>query len=927
MEIKKTEVLAEVQQELKKPYFDLEFLLLCFREMLQESGENELADLIPWLTSPERYENIEFTEKHLHLFSISFQLLNIVEINGAVQNRRYLENNKSMASVNGLWAKNFEILRQNGIKPESIAEILGEIKVEPVLTAHPTESKRTIMLEHLRNLYLLIVKRENQMFTAIEQNEIRRDIKLGLHRLWRIDEVFTEKPDIKSELNNILHYLTNVFPDVLTVHDRRLMQAWEDAGYDKKLILNPEKYPVVHFGNWVGGDRDGHPLVTAEITEYTLRTLRLNAFVVVKRKLNQLAKKLSFSSKFTQLDTAIQNRINELKKETGGIGEEIFQQHLHEPFVLFIKIMMAKLPLDIRREHAVELEEKSYSYSTSSQLIDDLRILEKALINSGAEEIAYADVSETIRTIFTFGFHLARLDIRQNSAIHELALSQLMDTANLSGKKYLNFNEDKRLAFINAELGSNRPFTHYNSRVGKEADMVISSYRVLAKHIRAYSHRAIGSLIISMTRSVSDMLTVYLLAREAGLTVQTETGLACKLQVVPLFETIDDLINSASILDKFLTHPVTRNSLLYQMEQNNSSVPEQQVMIGYSDSNKDGGILTSLWQLHIAQSEMVKVGEKHGIRIEFFHGKGGSISRGAGPTHWFIKALPHSSIDGNMRLTEQGETIERKYANKINAVYNLELLTAGVTAATLLNRKSKWQDHPLYKELDFLSCESMKVYNELTHNPHFIEFFSQATPIDAIESSKIGSRPARRTGKRSLSDLRAIPWVFSWTQSRFNITSWYGVGTTLENMMNRAPEKFETFKKYFSSDAFVRYLITNIDTSMAATDKNIMNQYAALVENDEARNAIMDLLLTELDRTRRMMSILIERPFADRRKNHFYSTMLRAEPLDILHTKQIKQLRKWREAKKSGKQQEADKILQKLLQTINAIAGAIGFTG
>jgi len=922
-----TQVLLQARETLGKPYMDLEFLLRCLVEVLEESGEPALAQRVPWLNKHQEISTDITADKQLHLFSLCFQLLNIVEINGAVQNRRKKEDSESLSSINGLWAKNLETMLEKGITPQEIAALLPDVKIEPVLTAHPTEAKRTIMLEHLRSLYLLIVKRENQMFTAIEQDEIRREIKLELHRLWRINEVYFEKPDIETELDNVLHYLTNVFPDVITIHDRRLAEAWESLKLDPALIKASENYPSITFGNWVGGDRDGHPLVTGKVTKKTLRALRLHAFIVIKRTLTQLIKNLSFSIQKEILKKEFLYRLNILASETGERGNNITKKYAQEPFVMFLKLVMTKLPLDLRREHAVELNEKSYSYKNAAELISDLTILQEVLIDINAESIAYSDVSESIRLVRTFGFHLAHLDIRQNSTVHELALEQIISAVYPDKPKYTSLNDKERVELLSQELKSNRPFTYYFEKRGPEAEKVLSCYRVVDKHIRKYSADAFGSLIISMTRNLSDLLTVYVLAREAGLTRSYNSGTACILPVVPLFETIEDLALSAEILDAFLEHPVTRNSLAYHKKKKGLQVPEVQVMIGYSDSNKDGGIFTSLWHLYEAQAKMIQTGKKHGVKILFFHGKGGSISRGAGPTHWFLKALPHSSVNGSIRLTEQGETIERKYANKINAVYNLELLISGTTTSSVINHHTEYMSHPLRKELDYLSCESMKHYNALTQNEFFIEFFSNATPIDAIESSKIGSRPARRSGKRTLADLRAIPWVFSWTQSRFNITSWYGVGSTLEDMMENAPEKFETFKTLLSKDPFVRYLITNIDTSLAATDENIMSAYAALVENPDARKTIMDMLLAELHKTRKMMSVLISRPFQERRKNHYYSTVLRAEPLDILHAYQIQLLKKWRQEKNGKDTQKADETLQELLMTINAIAGAIGFTG
>jgi len=913
-----------VQDKLAKVYNDLEFLLVCLKEVMVESGEAELANDIPWISEATDFENKAFTEKHLHLYSTCFQLLNIVEVNGAVQNRRKTENEKSLAAINGLWSYNLQLLKDKDISPEEIVEQLAKTHVEPVLTAHPTEAKRTVMLQHLRSLYLLVVKRENQMYSKMEQIQIRKNIKIILHRIWRTSDIYTEKPDVSSELDNITHYLTEVFPEVIKLHDRRLIQAWEEAGFDPLLIRKANSFPKISFGNWVGGDRDGHPLVTADVTRKTLLKLREKAFEVIKKELLELQKNLSFNITITDLSPEFQKRYAHIYHEIKGIRESFKLQFKGEAFKQFLDFLLAKIPV---RSALGKFEEDEVSYRLPTELIDDLYLLKKGLIGFGASEIAYTDMNDAIRVTTTFGFHLAKLDIRQNSRFKELALSQLMNAAQLDGNAFLLWGVSERVSFINKELNWSRPFTLPGTELENEAKATIEAYRVICEHINTYGSEAIGSIIVSMTRNVSDLLVVYLLEREAGLLVKASDGFASQLPVVPLFETIDDLINSPDILDAFLSHPVTKSSLKWQQKRDGLPSMLQQVMIGYSDSNKDGGIFASQWYLHEAQTKLVEIGRKHDVKIRFFHGKGGSISRGAGPTHWFLKALPAGSINGDIRLTEQGETIERKYANNYNAVYNIELLTAGTLAATLLNKYNEQKEHELTEELNFLANRSMEVYKDLTQQLGFIKFYEKATPIDAIEQSKIGSRPSRRTGTRSLSDLRAIPWVFSWSQCRFNITSWYGVGTTLEEMYEKEPETFERFRKFVKTDSFIRYVLTNVDSSIASSDENIFKKYASLATEVPESAMFISKMTEELARTRRMIDVLLNIPLVERRENHYYSTLLRSEAMEPLHQHQALLLDKWRKCNLEGKTDEADLLLIELLRCINAIAGAIGFTG
>ncbi|MCK9412378.1 MAG: phosphoenolpyruvate carboxylase [Prolixibacteraceae bacterium] len=921
------ELLELVRNNLGKPYEDLEFLLSCLKEVMIESGEGGLAAEIPWINPINDFKNSSFSAKQLQLYSVCFQLLNIVEVNGAVQNRRLIEDHKSMADVNGLWSFNIHLLQKNGFSAEQIAAYLPKIQVEPVLTAHPTEAKRTIMLEHLRKLYLLVVNRENKMYTRIEQNEIRHNIKIAIHRIWRISDVYTEKPDVSSELDNISHYFTQVLPEVITLHDRRLIQAWNDAGYDPGLIRDVRQFPKITFGNWVGGDRDGHPLVTAQVTRETLMKLRFKSLQVITRMLQGLQNNLSFHSMAEELGQEFSSRYGFLYNEISGSDSLSRTLYPSEALKQFIEYLIIKLPVSIVEGNIQEYKENAISYRYPSELVADLYILEKALIINNASAIAFADVNEAIRIVNTFGFHLAKLDIRQNSRFHELALAQLLQAAQLNGDEFLRLEVMDRLAFINRELDSTRPFAHPNISIGKEARATVDSYRVLSEHINKYGTEALGSLIVSMTRNVSDLLVVYLLEREAGLLVSTPRGLASLVPIVPLFETIDDLIQSDRILDEFLSHPVTKNSLLLQQQQNKADVQVQQLMIGYSDSNKDGGIFASQWYLYKAQTKLIQIGKKHGVKIRFFHGKGGSISRGAGPTHWFLRALPPLSLNGDIRFTEQGETIERKYANKNNAVYNIELLTAGTLAVSMLQNNGPVKEYNLASELDFLACKSKQVYEELTTMSGFIQFYEKATPIDAIEQSKIGSRPSRRTGTRTLNDLRAIPWVFSWSQCRFNIPGWYGVGTSLEAMRTNDPYKFERFKEAVKTDPFIRYVLTNVDSSLASSDEDIFKQYAHLASEVPRSDEILTQILKEFALTRQMIDSILIVPISERRKNHYYSTLLRAEAMRPLHLHQVRLLAQWRQSSKDGNSTESDKILFELLRCINAIAGAIGFTG
>jgi phosphoenolpyruvate carboxylase len=915
----------ETQKTLGKPYQDLEYLLQALKEALLENGEKEIASIIPWVNDIQHIDPLNIKPRHLQLYSLLFQLVNLCEINGAVQQRRQKED-ESLSGVNGLWANRIAALKKEGWSEDEIFEVLMEVSIEPVLTAHPTEAKRTTVLEHYRELYLLVVQRENLMYNKLELSNIRHNIKQSLYRLWKTGEIYLEKPDVTDELRNILHYLVNVFPEVISIIDRRLIQAAQFNGLDKERLCEQLTFPGISFGNWVGGDRDGHPLVTAQVTEFALLQLRLNAFVVIKRKLAMLVQRLSFACKLEKLPEDVQQRIQQMVDELGEKGEAFLNRNQGEAFRQFINLMIGKLPVETMRGHATQLADTEGAYVHSKQLVSDLKLLQNALLQYGARSTALDEVVTVIRVVQTFGFHLAAVDIRQNSAFHDKAINQLLLASQSAESGFPDWDEKTRLAFLNKELASARPFTTAKAQLGHEAQTVMDCLRVVEQHTSKYGFNCIGSFIVSMTRSLSDLLAVYVLAREAGLTEMTDEGMVCKIPVVPLLETIEDLEAGPEILNAFLTHPVTQRSLNYQQVQNEAKYLKQQVMVGYSDSNKDGGILASQWNLYKAQYKLSEVGNQLGVKITFFHGKGGSISRGSGPTHYFVDALAHNALQGGIRLTEQGETIAQKYANKVNAAYNLELLAAGALYKTLKDNKQERSYHPLANVIEKLAASSKKYYEAMMHKEGFMQFFRQATPIDAIETSKIGSRPAKRTGASTVDDLRAIPWVFSWSQARYNMTSWFGLGSALDELAKTSPEDYLKVKTSLREDSFLRYVFTNVDTSLASTDEDIMKAYAELVVEQDVKQAFLELYLNELSLVRKHLGSLIGRSFPERRKSHFHSSQLRAAIMKPLHEKQIGLLRTWRK-EKAENDPHAERTQLEIMLTINAIAGAMRTTG
>ena len=899
---------------------DLRFLMECFSDVLKELGHADLAAHLPWLGDIS--ERGEAPWRLGLAYSVAFQLLNMVEEHAAAEMRTLREKSEGLRAERGLWGDQIERLRNAGTGAADLGKAMRRSRVEPVLTAHPTEAKRLSVLDQHRVLFGLL---EHRGELPPSEERMRRDaVKAALERLWRTGEILLEKPALADERRNVLHYLCEVFPAVLPQLDERLRQAWQEAGYDAAMLDQPDALPRIRFGTWVGGDRDGHPGVTAQVTAETLQELRINALLVTQAQLRSLAQKLSLSTWMQEPPTLLREAIAKQHAAIGGVASTP-PGHQDEPWRHYVELLLARLPLELSQEKAVKLRDHASVYRLSAELLADLDALAESLREAGAGGLARSDVTPVRRTVEVFGFHLAQLDIRQNSVFHAKALSQLLGAANISADSWDDWSEPERLRFLERELRSPRPFLHPSASAGAEADAVLGCYRVLAAHMDRFGPNGIGSLIVSMTRRLSDLLAVYLLAREAGLLRAFPEGLVCQLPVVPLFETIEDLETGPDLLRSFLEQPVTRASL--KLHADRAARPGQllqQVMVGYSDSNKDGGILASQWALQKAQARLVQVGRDCGMEIRFFHGRGGTVSRGAGPTHRFLEALPHGSLSGHLRLTEQGETIAQKYGNPPTATYNLELLLAGVTAATVRHAGPGEAVPPLAAVMEKIAAASKKAYVNILETDGFLAFHRQATPIDALEHSRIGSRPSRRTGQASLADLRAIPWVFSWNQARFYLPGWYGTGSGFAALDE---SEFAALAGQVRQWPFLHYVLTNIESSIASTDRTLMQEYASLVTDATLRDRMLDIIFNEWDLTQQMLERLRGSSMEDRRPRMLKTLQLRADALRTLHHQQIALLREWRERKAAGESEKADAMLPDLLLSINAIASGLRTTG
>ena len=895
-------------QSIRKNKADFLYLMLAFQEVLSSLGEHSLAAALPWINEPtdEMPDDISH-EKLIQALSISFQLLNLIDENNATHYRRKIENHVSSDEIQGSWAETLSYFKEKGHTQEEIAELFHKIEVKPVLTAHPTEAKRITVLEIHRELYKMLVRRENPNLSVSEKENLREDIMGLLERWWRTGEIYLEKPRLEDERSNILHYFRNVFPVALNLVDRKLKSAWRHAGFDEALLSDASDFPVLKFGSWVGGDRDGHPFVTPEFTAETLAVHRQEALEMHKASLEVLLKQASFSEHLVQIPEWFLEALDQLGRSFHNKGEKITSRNPGEPWRQYVGLMLQKINHTISGD-----QEAEPSYQTASELLEDLSILKKSLREVHDERFVEQFIFPIERKVMSFGFHMAKLDIRQNSAYHEKALTWILKAAGFEDYEYATWPEEKRVQFLNEELKSNRPFLTPGFPCEEEAANVISYFKVIKDHTDQYGPEGINSFIVSMTRSLSDLLVLFLFFREVGLDHQP-------FQVAPLLETIEDLEAGEEIMDQFLKHPITQARFAQKKEK------IQEVMLGYSDSNKDGGILSSRWTIYKSEAKLTAIAKANGFELLFFHGRGGTISRGGGKIHRFLHSMPPGSMSGQIKMTVQGEAIANKYANLLNATYNLEMQLSGSTRQAI-DTNDHDQFEFAFDLLERAQQESKSKYRSLIDHPQFIPFYREVTPIDVLEESKIGSRPSRRTGQTSLDDLRSIPWVFSWSQARFGLTGWFGLGAGLNAIKSKSPEDYERMKELAKDWSFFKYLMIQLETNLLSVNEEIMEAFKNLMGDQKVANELMALITEDYHLALALTNDILGGERDTRRFAKLMDTELRNKGLDPLHKVQLEEIKKWR-AKPAGDEEIKAKLLHSQLLIVNALAGGLKSTG
>ncbi|MGH8750669.1 MAG: phosphoenolpyruvate carboxylase [Burkholderiales bacterium] len=904
---------AEMQEA---AVYEKELVGLLFK-LFTEILERHEPRIVPMLRGESR--NLDFPPpvlgRALQAQGIWFQLLGIAEENAAMRRRRQHENERGYESVRGTLGQVMAEARTAGINAGQIRSLLNSMKIRPVITAHPTEAKRVTVLEKHRKIYLRLMDLESPRWTERERERLIRGLSNDIELLWFTGELRLEKPSLPQEVSWGLHFFNETLFENIPALLEKLDYALEHS-YPGETFDIP---PFFQFGAWIGGDRDGNPLVTNDVTRDALYQNSLASLHLYKSRLVDLLQAMSIAERAAPVSDTFRAALN-AALECSGDGAAIAARNPGELFRQYLSCIMRRLDATLEQVEQGRPMRDERAYSAAEELAADLKILEQGLADCKALDLALALVTPIRRAVETFRFSTVRLDLRENTTRTTQTLVALWQAKHAQGEPPA-FNSEEWKAWLLQELAQPLPREHAACVLPPEAQETLGMFRLVAEMWNVLDRHAFGTFILSMTRSVSDVLGIYLLAKEAGLFYDPSGVEYCRLPVTPLFETIDDLRRAPAIMRELLNVPVVRRSIRSQGE-------SQEVMIGYSDSNKDGGFFSSNWELAKVQVKLTQLGKDLGIPLTFFHGRGGSVSRGGIATGRAIAAQPAGSIQGRFRVTEQGEVVSSKYANRGTAAYHLELLAASVFEHSLKSeREQALRANPEFEEaMEALSATSQTTYSMLTHHPDLATYFQAASPLEEISLLNIGSRPTRRFGAKSLADLRAIPWVFAWSQNRHIIPGWYGIGGGLSDFLQvRGAAGLALLQRMFRESRLFRLIIDELEKTLKQVDLTLAREYAGLVESENVRQGIFGMIENEYRLACEMvLKVSGGKEIAERFPDYSRRLELRLPMLKQVNLEQVALLRRYRQEPEG----ETKRLYRDaLLQSINCIAAGFGATG
>lgn len=869
--------------------------------------KQQLIDLIASLDN-QTLKNV------IRAFSIYFFLANLTEENYLREQRRAMRA-ESNQSWEGSFRRTLLECRERNIEPDQIKELIDDLKFIPVFTAHPTEARRRTTMNILQTLYEHTDAMSDYPEGSLAFEQAKQKTAETIDLLWSSDEVRTRKPLVYDEINNGLHY----FDASLFTAIPKVYRNTKDAIVEVYPELTDYPLPAfVSFGSWIGGDRDGNPFVTHETTEMAVlmhANTVLRHYQVLIRKLRR---ELIHSNTIVDIAPDIYARI----KDYSELDQKVFfynpEDYHNEPYRRLLSIILAKIKATNQhiQSQGTDSEAGKDAYSTPQALLDDLRLIRQS-VNTHDQAHGEGLLLDTIRLVKTCGFHLASLDIRQDSGYHGEVIADIFASAS-NLPDYQSLSETERQQWLTRLLENPGTPLIYSDNLSEQTREQLNLMNSVAKLRKLVGEDTFGSYVISMTNNASQLLEVLLLMRFAGLSgINNEGHLFAALPVAPLFETIEDLKNIDKIMPTILENPLYRELLEH-------SGNLQEIMLGYSDSSKDGGIIISAWQLYSAQQTITNIANKYGISTRLFHGRGGSISRGGGSTHQAIAAQPAGTLNGQIKFTEQGEVLYAKYANPDTAVFEL---TMGITGA-LKASSSRFVAQPTqldrYETLFArLADAGEQQYRALTDNTEgFYKFYSEATPVQEISLLNIGSRPAhRKKGLPSKSTIRAIPWVFGWSLARFTLPAWYGVGSALDSVKQDEDLMKEMNKNWPFFSAF----ISNIEMAFTKSEMSIARAYSQLCEDETLREQIMQAVIDEHELTNAgLNSLLDQKSLLANQQDLAHSLEWRNAYLDPINYIQVELLKRMRQ-----KDTAQDKLAVEdpLIRSINALAAGLRNTG
>ncbi|HGI5978744.1 TPA: phosphoenolpyruvate carboxylase [Streptococcus pneumoniae] len=779
---------------------------------------------------------------------------------------------------------------------ENAVEILEHLNVVPVLTAHPTQVQRKSMLDLTNHIHSLLRKYRDVKLGLINKDKWYNDLRRYIEIIMQTDMIREKKLKVTNEITNAMEYYNSSFLKAvphLTTEYKRLAQAHG---------LNLKQAKPITMGMWIGGDRDGNPFVTAKTLKQSALTQCEVIMNYYDKKIYQLYREFSLSTSIVNVSKQVREMARQSKDNSIYREKELYRRAL---FDIQSKIQATKTYL-------IEDEEVGTRYETANDFYKDLIAIRDSLLENKGESLISGDFVELLQAVEIFGFYLASIDMRQDSSVYEACVAELLKSAGIHSR-YSELSEEEKCDLLLKELEEDPRIL---SATHAEKSELLAKELAIFKTARVLKDKlgddVIRQTIISHATSLSDMLELAILLKEVGL-VDTERA---RVQIVPLFETIEDLDHSEETMRKYLSLSLAKKWI-------DSRNNYQEIMLGYSDSNKDGGYLSSCWTLYKAQQQLTAIGDEFGVKVTFFHGRGGTVGRGGGPTYEAITSQPLKSIKDRIRLTEQGEVIGNKYGNKDAAYYNLEMLVSAAINRMITQKKSDTNTPNRYEAImDQVVDRSYDIYRDLVFgNEHFYDYFFESSPIKAISSFNIGSRPAARKTITEIGGLRAIPWVFSWSQSRVMFPGWYGVGSSFKEFINKNPENVAILRDMYQNWPFFQSLLSNVDMVLSKSNMNIAFEYAKLCEDEQVK-AIYETILNEWQVTKNVIlaieghdELLADNPYLKASLDY------RMPYFNILNYIQLELIKRQRRGELSSDQERLIHI------TINGIATGLRNSG